>query len=417
LSFLDRGIDTRISPAGDIDLADSPCIRCGQCSAHCPTGAIFEYNQTEEVWDMLMDPSVHCIAQIAPAVRVSIGEAFGYEPGTNLTNKLYAALRRMGFDTVFDTNFGADITIMEEATEFKHRLEGDPAGLPLITSCCPAWVDFMEKFHSDMIGHFSSCKSPHAILGTLAKTYYAEKVGLDPASIRMISIMPCTAKKFEIRRSREMYASGLQDVDVSITTRELARMIRQAGIEFASVPDEAADSPLGEYSGAGTIFGATGGVMTAALRSAYHFITGEELQDIEFQDITGLQGVKQSAIDVQGREIRIAVAHGMGHVETVLEKIRAAKASGGDPAYHLVEVMACPGGCIGGGGQAWGVTDSIRAKRAAGLRGDDSHRQIRRSHENPSVQKLYQEFLDAPLSETAHKLLHTSYTGRPEYRR
>ncbi len=417
LSFLERGIHTRISAAGDIELAEGPCIRCGQCSAHCPTGAIFEYSQTEQVWDMLMDPDVHCIAQIAPAVRVSIGEAFGYDPGTNLTNKLYAALRRMGFATVFDTNFGADVTIMEEATEFARRLEQGTDPMPLITTCCPSWVDFMEKFHSDMIPYFSSCKSPHAILGTLAKTYYAQQAGLDPEKIRMVSIMPCTSKKFEIRRSEEMYASGKQDVDVAITTRELTRMIQQAGIEFAHLPAEQADNPLGEYSGAGTIFGATGGVMEAALRSACYFITGKELDDVDFKQVRGLEGVKEATADIDGREMRLAVAHGLANVEYVLNKIRAAAEAGGEPAYHLVEVMACPGGCIGGGGQSWGVTDEIRAKRAAGLHGDDLAKAIRRSHQNPAVQRLYEEFIGKPMGEKAHELLHTSYTPRPEYRR
>jgi NADH-quinone oxidoreductase subunit G len=417
LSFLDRGLDTRISPAGDIDLADSPCIRCGQCSAHCPTGAIFEYNQTDLVWRMLMDEDIHCVAQIAPAVRVSVGEAFGYEPGTNLTRKLYAALRRMGFDSVFDTNLGADVTIMEEANEFVRRFRDNAGPLPLITSCCPSWVDFMEKFHGDMIEHFSTCKSPHAILGTLTKTYYAQKQGIDPSKIRLVSIMPCTSKKFEITRSREMYASGEQDVDISITTRELVRMIRQAGIEFTNLPNEDADHPLGEYSGAGTIFGTTGGVCEAALRTAHHVLTGREMDEVEFAPVRGLDGVKEATVEIEDRSIRLAVAHGLANVEQVIEKIRTAEENDEEPAYHLVEVMACPGGCIGGGGQSWGVTDAIREKRAKGLHGDDRASAVRRSHENPSVKRLYDEFLDAPLSETAHRLLHTQYTARPEYRR
>ncbi len=416
LSFLERGLDTRIAPAGDIDLADSPCIRCGQCSCHCPTGAIFEYNQTEEVWDMLMDPDLHMIAQIAPAVRVSVGEAFGYPPGTNLTGKLYATLRRIGFDTVFDTNFGADVTIMEEASELARRLSGD-GPLPLITTCCPAWVDFMEKFHSDMIPHFSSCKSPHAILGTLAKTYYAEQRGLDPRKVRMISFMPCTAKKYEITRSGEMFASGMQDVDVSITTRELTRMIGQAGIEFASLASEPADNPLGEYSGAGTIFGATGGVATAALRSACHFLTGRDVDELDFTPIRGLEGVKEAEIELDGRTVRVAVAHGLAHVEGVLDEVRAAAERGDEPAYHLIEVMACPGGCVGGGGQSWGDTDEKRRMRAEGLAADDRDRTVRRSHDNPAVQKLYADFIGEPLGDRARKFLHTSYQARPDYRR
>jgi NADH-quinone oxidoreductase subunit G len=417
LSFLERGLETRISPAGDITLGESPCIKCGQCSAHCPTGAIFEFSQTEEVWNMLMDDSLHCVAQVAPAVRVSVGEAFGYEPGTNLTNKLYAALRRMGFKTVFDTNFGADVTIVEEATEFVRRFRDGRGPLPLITSCCPSWVDFMEKFHGDMIEHFSTCKSPHEILGTLTKTYYAQKAGISPEKIRLISLMPCTAKKYEISRSNEMFASGYQDVDISLTTRELVRMIQQAGIEFANLPDEPGDNPLGEYSGAGTIFGATGGVMEAALRSAAYYITGETMPKLEFEDIRGLAGVKEAEVEIAGQTIRLAVAHGLANVETVIEKVRAAEENGNEPAYHLIEVMACPGGCVGGGGQSWGVTDEIRAKRAAGLHGDDRARAVRCSHDNPSVKRLYDEFLQHPASEKAHQLLHTRYVGRPEYRR
>ena len=417
LSFLGRGLATRISPAGDIQLSESPCIRCGQCSAHCPTGAIFEYNQTEEVWDMLMDPELHCIAQVAPAVRVSIGESFGYPPGTVLTGRLYAALRRMGFDTVFDTNFGADVTIMEEASEFAERFTHGTGPLPLITTCCPSWVDFMEKFHSDMIDHFSSCKSPHAILGTLTKTYYAQKMGLNPAKLRVVSIMPCTSKKHEIKRSSDMFASGQQDVDISITTRELSRMIRQAGIAFESLPEEEVDSPLGQYSGAATIFGKTGGVMEAALRTAHYLITGEELEQLEHEDLHGLEGVKQVSLEINGEPVRVAVAHGLRHVEQVLEQIRDAKDADEEPPYHFVEVMACPGGCIGGGGQSWGITDEIRQQRIAGLTSDDRQATIRRSHQNPDVQQLYAEFIGRPLGEKAHTLLHTEYEPQPEYRR
>jgi iron-only hydrogenase group A len=301
LSFLNRGFDTRIAPAGDIHLSESPCVRCGQCSAHCPTGAIVEYDESVSVWEKLQDPDAYCVAQIAPAVRVAIGEAFGFPIGANLTGKIYAALRRMGFKAVFDTNFGADLTIMEEATEFKARFIEGKGELPLITTCCPGWVSFMEKFHSDMIPHFSSCKSPHAMVGALAKTYYAEKKGIDPAKIYMVSIMPCTAKKSEIIRSKEMHSSGYQDVDVSLTTREFARMIKQSGIDFATVPDEQPDCLLGAYTGAGTIFGATGGVMEAALRSAVYFITGKDAAHVEFKQTRGLKGVKEAEIEVAGK--------------------------------------------------------------------------------------------------------------------
>jgi NADH-quinone oxidoreductase subunit G len=306
LSFLNRGFDTRIAAAGDIPLSDSPCIRCGQCSAHCPTGAITEYDESVSVWDKLADPDAFCVAQIAPAVRVAIGEAFGFPIGENLTGKIYAALRRMGFKAVFDTNFGADLTIMEEAHEFKARFLEGKGELPLITSCCPGWVSFMEKFHGDMIQHFSSCKSPHAMVGALSKTYYAEKQGIDPAKIYMVSIMPCTAKKSEIIRSKEMSSSGYQDVDVSLTTREFARMIKQSGIDFATIPDEQPDCILGAYTGAGTIFGATGGVMEAALRSAVYFITGKDAPRVEFNVTRGLKGVKEAEIEVAGKKVRIA---------------------------------------------------------------------------------------------------------------
>jgi len=417
LSFLQRGIDTRIAPAGDITLADSPCVRCGQCSAHCPTGAIVEYDNTNEVWDKLLDPDAYCVAQLAPAVRVAIGEAFGFPVGTNLTGQTYAALRRMGFNAVFDTNFGADLTIIEEAHEFVKRFTDPKSVLPLITTCCPSWVDFMEKFHEDMIPNFSSCKSPQAMVGALAKTYYAEKMGLDPAKVYVVSIMPCTAKKFEIIRSKEMKSSGYQDVDVSLTTRELARMIKQSGIHFRGIPEEQPDHILGAYTGAGTIFGATGGVMEAALRTAYYLITGSNPTRVDFQATRGLEGVKEGTVMIAGNEVRFAVAHGLGNVETVLKRVREAREAGTEPPYHFIEVMACPGGCVGGGGQPYGVTDKLRAKRAAGLYQDDQGGLWRCSHDNPYIKKLYDDFLGEPLGEASVRLLHTSYRPRPEYRR
>jgi len=417
LSFLNRGFDTRIAAAGDIPLADSPCVRCGQCSAHCPTGAIVEYDESVDVWEKLQDPQAYCVAQIAPAVRVAIGEAFGFPVGANLTGKIYAALRRMGFKAVFDTNFGADLTIMEEATEFKLRLLEGKGELPLITSCCPAWVDFMEKFHGDMIQHFSSCKSPHELIGALAKTYYAEQQGIDPSKIFMVSIMPCTAKKAEIIRSKEMHSSGYQDVDVSLTTREFARMIKQSGIDFLTIPDEQPDHILGAYTGAGTIFGATGGVMEAALRTAHYFITGKEARQIEFEVTRGLKGVKEGAIEIAGKTIRIAVAHGLANVEQVIKKVRAAKVAGEETPYHFIEVMACPGGCVGGGGQPYGATNELRTKRAAGLYGDDRTGLWRCSHQNPYIKQLYADYLGEPGSHKAEELLHTSYQVLPEYKR
>jgi iron-only hydrogenase group A len=417
LTFLQRGIDTRIAAAGDISLAESPCVRCGQCSAHCPTGAIVEYDETQEVWDKLLDPDAFCVAQLAPAVRVAIGEAFGFPVGTNLTGKTYAALRRMGFKAVFDTNFGADLTIMEEAHEFVERFTTEGSVLPLITTCCPSWVDFMEKFHDDMIPHFSSCKSPQAMVGALAKTYYAEKMGLDPAKIYVVSVMPCTAKKFEIIRSKEMRSSGFQDVDTSLTTRELARMIKQSGINFKALAEEQPDHLLGAYTGAGTIFGATGGVMEAALRTSHFLITGENPERIDFQKTRGLEGVKEGKTVIGGHEIRFAVAHGLGNVETVLTRVREARDAGTEPPYHFIEVMACPGGCVGGGGQPYGVTDKLRAKRAAGLYQEDQAGLWRCAHENPYIQKLYEDFLGEPLGEKSEQLLHTSYRPRATYRR
>ena len=415
LSFIDRGFETRISPAGDIKLAESPCVRCGQCSAHCPTGAIFENDETQKVWSLLQDPENHCVVQIAPAVRVAVGEGFGYPVGTNLTKKLYALLRRLGFKAVFDTNFGADLTIMEESAEFVERFVNKKGPLPLITSCCPAWVDFLEKKYGDMISLFSSAKSPHEMVGAMAKTYYAQKKNIDPAKLKVISIMPCTAKKYEISRAVEMSSSGYQDVDVSLTTRELIRMIKQAGIEFRQLPDESPDLILGDYAGAGTIFGATGGVMEAALRTAYFSITGENLRNMNFTAVRGLQGIKETTVTIKGAEIKIAVAHGLKNVGFVMDKVREAVLNNQPVPYHFIEVMACPGGCVGGGGQPYMVNDEIRKQRAKGLYDEDAGFKHRCSHENFYVQQLYRDFLDKPLSHKAHELLHTTYTARPLY--
>lgn len=417
LSFLNRGFKTRIAAAGDIPLADSPCVRCGQCSAHCPTGAIVEYDETVDVWNRLQDPEAYCVVQIAPAVRVAVGEAFGFPMGANLTGKIYASLRRMGFKAVFDTNFGADLTIIEEAAEFKSRLLEGTGALPLITSCCPGWVDFMEKFHGDMIDHFSSCKSPHEMVGVLSKTYYAEKMGIDPARIFVVSVMPCTAKKSEIIRSKEMSSSGYQDVDVSLTTREFARMIKQSGIDFVGIPEEQPDHMLGAYTGAGTIFGATGGVMEAALRTAHYYVTGEDAPRVDFEMTRGLKGVKEGKLTVAGKEIRVAVAHGLANVEQVLEKVRTAREAGEELPYHFIEVMACAGGCVGGGGQPYGATNELRTKRAAGLYQEDQAGLWRCSHHNPYIKELYADFLGDIGSHKAHDLLHTGYQVLPEYKR
>lgn len=417
LSFLERGINTRMAPAGDITLAESPCVKCGQCSAHCPTGAIVENDETPAVWQALHDPEKICVVQIAPSVRVAIGEAFGLPPGTNLTRKLYAALRRLGFKAVFDTNFSADVTIVEEASEFIERFVHKRGQLPLITSCCPSWTDFMEKRHYDFIDNFSTAKSPQQMLGVLAKTYYASKVGIDPSKMFVVSIMPCTAKKYELSRTEEMYASGYKDVDVALTTRELSRMLKQSGIEFLQLADGEPDSLLGEYSGAGTIFGATGGVMEAALRTAYFYATGKKLDKIELEAVRGLKGVKEGTVMVAGAPVRVAVAHGLANVEQVLDRIREARGSGSPLPYHFIEVMACPGGCIGGGGQPYGVDNERRKQRAAGLYQDDRDCAVRHSHENPEVIRVYNEFLGKPLSAKAHNLLHTRYTARPVYKR
>ncbi len=415
LCFNHRGIRTRIAAAG-ISLAESPCVSCGQCSAHCPTGAIVEHDETPQVWSLLQDERLHTVVQIAPAVRVAIGEAFGYPPGVNLTGQLYAALRRMGFDRVFDTNFGADLTILEEGHEFVHRFTNGGV-LPMITSCCPAWVDFLEKYHSDLIPHVSTAKSPQAMIGALSKTYYAQRGGIDPANMRVVSIMPCTAKKWEIRRSAEMSSSGFQDVDVSLTTRELARMIKQAGIDFAALQPEECDPLLGVYTGAATIFGATGGVMEAALRTAAEVISGESLPSLDIHGTRGLAGIKEATIEIAGNAVRIAVVHGLANVAKVMDAIRRAAEAGEDPPWHFIEVMACPGGCVGGGGQPYGVTDSLRKARAGGLYSEDAAMAVRKSHENPAVQVLYKDYLGSPLSERCHQLLHTEYTPRPIYQR
>lgn len=422
LCFQERGFKTVITAAGeDLKLGESPCVRCGQCSAHCPTGAIVEFDNTPMVWDILKKENAHVTVQIAPAVRVALGEAFGLEPGVNLTKKIYTALRRLGFHAVFDTNFTADVTIMEEGSEFISRLTKKTAPLPLITTCCPAWVDFMEKFACDVMENFSTAKSPQEMMGALVKTYYAEKTGIDKNKLYNISIMPCTAKKYELQRSSDMSSSGAGvDVDVVLTTREFARMIKQAGIDLINLPDGEADSILGQYTGAGTIFGNTGGVMEAALRTAYELITDKRLENVDFVDVRGLKGVKEASIDVAGTQVRVAVASGLGNVEYVLERIRNWRENGAveaDIPWHFIEVMACPGGCIAGGGQPYGVSDELRRKRTEGLYADDRECGLRRSHENPMVQQLYKDFLGAPLSEKSHKLLHTHYTCRPMYKR
>jgi NADH-quinone oxidoreductase subunit G len=423
LEFLGRGIKGRIASAADTPLGESPCIKCGQCAAHCPVGAIYERDDTVKVWAALYNTELHPVVQIAPAVRVALAEEFGMEPGTLVTRQIYAALRRLGFKTVFDTNFSADLTIMEEGTELVKRLV-DAAGsskvspdIPLITSCCPAWVDYMEKYYNDMIPNFSTAKSPQQMMGAMIKAYWAEKAGVDPGKVYSVSIMPCTAKKWEIRRNGDMKSAGHgYDVDIVLTTRELARMIKQAGIDILALPEEDADSPLGPYTGAGTIFGVTGGVMEAAVRSAYFLVTKKELGNVNFLPVRGLEGVKEAEVDFNnGSKIRIAVAHQMGNIAAVLDNIRSARESGRETPYHFVEVMACRGGCIGGGGQPYGCTDEVRTKRTAGIYTDDEKSALRCSHQNPCIKQVYDEFLGEPNGHKAHKLLHTRYEERPLY--
>ncbi len=415
LEYSGRGDKTMIGPVAGVQMADSPCVRCGQCAVHCPTGAIASSHSNRKLWDRLGNPDVITVAQIAPAVRVAIGEEFGMQPGELSSRKIYTALRRIGFDYVFDTNFSADLTIMEEATEFVQRLTTGGV-LPMFTSCCPGWVDYAEKNYHDLLPHLSTAKSPQQMMGAMIKTYWARQMNIDPTKICSVSIMPCTAKKYESRRDEYMKSSGYSDVDISLTTREFARLIRQAGIDFADLTESDADNPLGVYSGAGTIFGATGGVMEAALRTAYHIVTGGELADIDLMPVRGLEGVKSFEVDINGTKIRVAVVHQLGNVDKLVQQVRAAVKSGKEIPYHFIEVMACRGGCVSGGGQPYGSNDEIRAKRAAGLYKDDVCSEIRVSHKNPDIIKLYDSFLGQPCGEKSHHLLHTQYQKRPLYR-
>ena len=415
IEYQGRGGKTVIGPAALAPLADSPCVRCGQCAAHCPVGAIYEAHSNRKVWDKLSQTDLVPVVQIAPSVRVAIGEEFGLAPGVLTTKKIYAALRRIGFKYVFDTNFSADLTIMEEGTELIGRLKSKK-NLPLFTSCCPAWVDYAEKNYHDLTDNLSTAKSPQQMMGAVIKSYWAQKAGIDPAKIYSVSIMPCTAKKYECKRDKTMSSTGFQDVDTVLTTRELARLIKQAGIDFLHIEEEEADNPLGPYSGAGTIFGATGGVMEAALRTAYAVLTGKELGGIDFMPARGLENVKEAKVDVNGTEVRVAVVHQLGNVDNVIQAIRKAKTAGGEPLYHFVEVMACRGGCVAGGGQPYGATDEIRKQRAAGLYTDDKECKIRVSHKNPMITQAYSEFFKEPASEKAHHLLHTHYVKRELYK-
>ena len=405
-----RGFATNIGSAFEMGLGETSCVSCGQCIAVCPTGALYEKSCIDDVMAAIHDPNKHVIVQTAPAVRAGLGEEFGYPIGTDVQGKMAAALRRIGFDKVFDTNFGADLTIMEEAHEFIDRVQNGGV-LPMITSCSPGWVKYCEHYFPDMTENLSSCKSPQQMFGAIAKSYYAEKMGIDPKDIVSVSVMPCTAKKFEIGRPDED-ATGYPDVDYSMTTRELARMIKKLGIRFRDLPDEEFDVPLGIGTGAAVIFGATGGVMEAALRTAVVTLTGEELPNVDFTQVRGTEGIKEAAYQVAGMEVKVAVASGLANARKLLNMVK-----NGEAQYHFIEIMGCPGGCVNGGGQPQQPghvrnTTDIRALRASVLYQLDEKNAIRKSHENPAIKELYDTFLGKPGSSKAHHLLHTSYVKR-----
>jgi len=421
-----RGFNMLIAPPYNDPLNSAACVLCGQCAAVCPVGAIKEKSHVGRVWQALEDPEKFVVVQTAPAVRAAIGECFGMPPGSLVTRKMVAALRRLGFDKVFDTEFAADLTIMEEGHELLDRLRrklvgGEDVALPQITSCSPGWIKYMEHFFPQLSNNVSTCKSPQQMFGTVAKTYYAEKAGIDPASMYVVSIMPCTAKKYECERP-EMYSSGYQDVDSVLTTREAGQIIREAGIDFVNLPDEDFDLPLGASTGAADVFANTGGVMEAALRTVYEVVTGRELptEDLHIEPIMGLEGVKEAALKIEnalpdwkfleGVTVRVAVAHGLGNAHKVLSRVAA-----GEGDYHFVEIMACPGGCIGGGGQPRLTTDEVRRARIASIYREDEGKKIRKSHENPAVGQLYKDFLGRPLGHKSHELLHTHYTKRGKF--
>ncbi len=415
LEFIGRGDMTVMAPAAMMKLEDSPCVRCGQCVVHCPVGAIYEKDQIADYIKAMNDPEKQIVVQIAPAIRVGLSESFGLPVGTVTTKKIYAAIRRLGAVAVHDTNFGADLTIMEEGSELLGRMS-DGGLLPQLTSCCPAWIDYVQKYYPDLLEHVSSAKSPMQMVGAIQKTYWAEKMGIDPAKLFTVAIMPCTAKKHESIRDEAMFSSGHQDVDLVLTTREFARLIKRVGIDFLSLQEEEADNPIAEYSGAGTIFGATGGVMEAAIRTAYNVVTGKELENIDVEVVRGLEEIKKGTVDFDGTPVRVAVIHGLSHAKEVMDEIRAAKAKGERAPYEFVEVMACRGGCIAGGGQPYGATDILRKERAEGLYQDDRQSAIRCSHQNEAILKLYEEYFEKPLSDKAHHLLHTTYQEIPVYK-
>ncbi len=406
----DRGFETHIGSPFETGLANTSCVTCGQCIAVCPTGALYEKSNIDEILELIADPTKHVIVQTAPAVRAGLAEEFGYPVGTNAEGKMAAALRRIGFNKVFDTNFSADLTIMEEAGEFLHRVQNGGT-LPLITSCSPGWIKFCEHYYPDLLDNLSTCKSPQQMFGAIAKSYYAEREGIDAKDIVSISIMPCTAKKFELTRD-DQDANGVPDMDFSMTTRELARMIKKVGLNYDSLPDEDFDLPLGLGTGAAVIFGATGGVMEAALRTAVEKLTGEELASLDFVDVRGTSGIKEATYNVAGMDVKVAIVSGLHNAKALLDEIRAGRAD-----YHFIEVMGCPGGCVNGGGQpqqpgAVRNTVDIQGLRASVLYNIDEANSMRKSHENPAIIELYDTYLGEPGGHKAHHLLHTSYVKR-----
>ena len=409
-----RGIDTAIGTPFEVGLSNVPCISCGQCTVVCPTGALVEKDDTDKIWAALADPDKHVVVQTAPSIRATLGECFGMPIGTNVEGKMVAALRRLGFDKIFDTDFAADLTIVEEANELVERIKNGGT-LPMITSCSPGWVKFCEYYYPDMLEHLSTCKSPQQMAGAVIKTYYADKTGIDPKDIVSVSVMPCTAKKFEIGRD-DQSAAGVPDVDIAITTRELSRMIMRAGINFTNLPDEEFDSPLGEDTGAAVIFGATGGVMEAALRTANDWLTGKDNTDIDFTAVRGTQGLKQATVNINGSDIKVAVASGAAAAKCVMDRMK----NGNPDGWAFVEIMGCPGGCVNGGGQPIQpqyVRDTVdlKAVRAKALYDQDASMPLRKSHESPVVKALYSEWYDGFGGHKAHHDLHTSYVPRKKY--